>query len=36
MRRGPFSGRYAPSDDTVDLPGFLRFDAGATAQIAES
>jgi catecholate siderophore receptor len=36
MRRGPFSDSYASSDDTVDLPGFLRFDAGVSAQIPET
>jgi catecholate siderophore receptor len=36
MRRGPFSDSYASSDDTVDLPAFLRFDAGVYAQIAET
>jgi catecholate siderophore receptor len=33
MRRGPLSDSHASSDDTVDPPGFLRFDAGVTAQI---
>jgi hypothetical protein len=36
MRRGPFSDSYASSDHTVDLPGLLRFDAGVSAQIAET
>ena len=36
MRRGPFSDSYAPSDDTVYLPGFLRFDAGIYAQVTDT
>src|SRR5262249_31422614 len=32
-RRRLFSDSYASSDDTVYLPGFLRFDAGVYAQI---
>jgi catecholate siderophore receptor len=36
LRRGPFSDSYAPSGDTVDLPGLLRFDACVYAQITET
>jgi len=36
MRWGPFSDSYASSDDTVYLPGCLRFDAGVLAQITET
>ena len=36
MRRGSFSGSYAPSEDTVDLPGFLRFGVGVSAQVTET
>ena len=36
MRRGPFSDSYASSDDTVYLPGFLRFDAVVYAQVTET
>jgi len=36
MRRGPFSDSYASSDDTVYLPGFLRFDAAVYAQVTAS
>jgi catecholate siderophore receptor len=31
-----FSDSYASSDDSVYLPGFLRFDAGVFAQITET
>jgi catecholate siderophore receptor len=31
-----FSDSYASSDDSVYLPGFLRFDAGVFAQITEN
>jgi len=31
-----FSDSYASSDDTVYLPGFLRFDAGVYAQVTET
>ena len=38
IRSGPprFSDSYASSDDSVHLPGFLRFDAGVLAQIDAS
>jgi catecholate siderophore receptor len=31
-----FSDSYASSDDSVYLPGFVRFDAGVYAQITET